>query len=167
MLRDGTTLPDILVRRAVVYGLARVDTSWAKESLETLQIKDDQWIVRTAATEVLDSKSNPADPRIPRPLPAPWQTPWLIEFAGKQGLGISPGSPATDLLLIALKNGNEVERLAALPYLQRTPNEGVIKSLYDVVRGDNLEMREAAFQLVWDLSTTNINLPDPVQFGLG
>jgi HEAT repeat protein len=167
MLRDGATMPDILVRRAVVYGLARVDAPWAVELIQKIQVEDDQWIVRTAATEVIDAKASPTDPRIPRPLTPPSQTPWLIEFAGKQGVGISPGSPATDLLLAALKNGSEVERLAALPYLLRTPNEGVIKSIYHAVRDDDPEMREAAFQLLWELSTTSLALPDPAQFGLG
>jgi hypothetical protein len=130
-------------------------------------VEDDQWIVRNAATEVLDSRANPANPRIPRPLTAPSETPWLIEFAGKQGVGISPGVPATDVLLNALKNGNEEERLACLPYLRRTPNEGVIKHLYDSIHTDDAELREAAYQVVWELASGGVPLPDPAQFGLG
>jgi HEAT repeat protein len=110
MLQDGATLTDILVRRAVVYGLGRVNEPWAVETLKRVQVDDDQWIVRNAATEVLDSRAHPANPRIPRPLSVPSETPWLIEFAGKQGVGISPGVPATDVLLNALKNGKEETR---------------------------------------------------------
>jgi hypothetical protein len=167
MLQDGATLTDILVRRAVVYGLGRVDEPWAVEILKRVQVEDDQWIVRNAATEVLDSRAHPANPRIPRPLTAPSETPWLIEFAGKQGVGISPGVPATDVLLNALKNGNEEERLACLPYLRRTPNEGVIKHLYDSIHTDDAELREAAYQVVWELASGGVPLPDPAQFGLG
>jgi HEAT repeat protein len=166
MLKDGATLKDILVRRAVVYGLARVDEPWALELLQTLQVEDDQWIVRTAATEVLDSMTSPIDPRVPRPLSPPSETPWLIEFAGKQGMGISPGVPATDILLKALKDGNAEERLAALNYLRRTPSEGVVKSLYHAIRSDDAELREAAYQAVWELASGGAAIPDPAQYGL-
>lgn len=166
-LRDGATLPDLQVRRAVVYGLARVDAPWSWEILQNLQLNDNQWIVKTAATEVIESRANPADPRVPRPLPAPSQTPWLLEFAGKQGVGIPPGSPAIDILLNALKSGNEMERLGALSYLRRTPNEGVIKDIYNVMHSDDLDMREAAYQFLWELGSANIPLPSPKQYGLG
>jgi hypothetical protein len=167
MLQDGATLTDILVRRAVVYGLGRVDEPWASETLQRMQVQDDQWIVRNAASEVLDSRAHPANPRIPRPLSAPSETPWLIEFAGKQGVGISPGVSATDVLLNALKIGNEDERLACLPYLRRTPNEGVIRRLYDAIHTDDAELSEAAYQVVWELASGGVPLPDPAQFGLG
>lgn len=53
-----------------------------------------------------------------------------IEFASKHGTGISPGAPATDILLMALQSDNPEARLAALPYLKYTPNEDVLKSFY-------------------------------------
>ncbi len=166
MLRDGAGLADIMVRRAVVYGLARVTAPWAKELLQTIQVQDNQWIVRNAAGEVLDSNANPADPRIPRRLPAPSQSAWLIEFAGKQGVGIPPGSPATDILLTALKSGTEEERLAALTYLRRTPTEGVVKTIYQTMQTDDIELRDACFQILFDLSAAGMNLPSPTKFGM-
>ena len=172
-LKDGATLNDILVRRAVIYGLGRVDEPWALEILQSIQVEDDQWIVRNAATEVIESKAlsaltgTSADPRVPRPTRPPSETPWLIEFAGKQGMGISPGIPATDLLIKALQDGNAEERLAALAYLRRTPNEGVLKSLYETVRGNDSELSEAAYQTIWELASGGIALPNPAQFGLG
>jgi HEAT repeat protein len=130
-------------------------------------VEDDQWIVRNAANEVLDSQSLQADPRVPRPLTPPSETSWLIEFAGKQGVGISPGVPATDLLIKALKDGNEEERLASLNYLRRTPSEGVIKSIYEAARSADSELCEAAYQTLWELASGGATLPNPVQFGLG
>ena len=165
MLKEGITLADILLRRAVIYGLARVEDDWAIEALQTIQVEDDQWVVRNSASEVLESK-DAIDPRIPRQLTAPSETPWLIEFAGKQGVGISPGSPATEVLLTALKNGNEEERLAALPYLKRMPTEGVITNLYHAMYQDDPELREAVFLVLCELAASGIKLPDPQQFGL-
>ena len=91
MLKDGVTMQDILLRRAVVYGLARVNEPWATELLQKVRVDDDQWVVRNSASEVLDAMNSANDPRIPRPLKPPSETPWLIAFAGTQGVGISPG----------------------------------------------------------------------------
>jgi hypothetical protein len=164
MLRDGITISDILLRRAVAYGLGRVNEPWAIEALKKIQIEDDQWVVRNAATEVLDSKTS-AGSRAPRKLKAPSESPWLIEFAGKQGMGISPGTPATDILLLALKGEDADTRLASLPYLKFTPNEGVLAQLYAAMYKDDLELREAAYNVLWELGTSGIKLPNPSQYG--
>jgi hypothetical protein len=166
MLRDGLTISDILLRRAVAYGLGRVNEPWAVEALQKIQIEDDQWVVRNAATEVLDSKTS-AGSRAPHKLKAPSESPWLIEFAGKQGMGVSPGVPATDILLLALKSEDSDTRLAALPYLKFTPNEGVITQLYDAMYKDDPELREAAYNILWELGTSGVKLPHPNQYGYG
>ena len=165
MLKEGLELPDILLRRAVIYGLARIEDEWAIEALKTIQIEDDQWVVRNSATEVLDSKNNP-DPRVPRPLTAPSQTPWLIEFAGQQGVGISPGSPATEVLLAAIRSDNEEARLASLTYLKRMSTEEVITNLYYAMYQDDAELREAVFLVLCEMASSGIKLPNPQQFGL-
>jgi HEAT repeat protein len=165
MLKDGATLSDILVRRAVVYGLARVDEPWAIELLQQVQLEDQQWMVRNSANEVLDARDQADNPRVPRPLKAPSETPWLIEFAGTQGVGISPGSPATDILLSALKNGKEEERLAALSHLKKELTDGAIAGIYHAAYGDNPELREAAYASLWEIGTSGYKLPDPAQFG--
>ena len=165
MLKEGITLADILLRRAVIYGLARVEAEWATEALQKIQVEDDQWVVRNSASEVLESKSK-IDPRLPRRLTPPSETPWLIEFAGKQGVGISPGSPAIEILLAALKSEVEEECLAALPYLKHTPSEGVITSLYHAMYRDDPKLREAVFIVLCELAASGIRLPDPQQFGL-
>ncbi len=160
-LQDGVTLADILVRRASVYGLGRVPEAWALETLEKVQVEDDQWIVRNAATEMVEIRSRPK-PYIPRPLTPPSETPWLLAFAGTQGMGISPGSPATEVLQMALESENVDECLAALPYLVQTPSEGVIRSLYNLMYHINeAEVREAAFQTIWEIAISGVRLPPP------
>ncbi len=166
MLREGITINDILLRRAIAYGLGRVNEPWAVETLQKIQIEDDQWVVRNAATEVLDSKTS-AGSRAPHKLKAPSESPWLIEFAGKQGMGISPGVPVTDILLLALKSEDSDTRLAALPYLKFTPNEGVLTQLYDAMFKDDVQLREAAYNVLWELGTSGVKLPHPNQYGFG
>jgi HEAT repeat protein len=167
MLKDGATMKDILVKRSVVYGLARVQEPWAQEILSKLQVEDDQWVVRNAAEEVIEANKRQDDPCIPHPLKAPSESPWLIEFAGKQGTGISPGSPATDILLLALKDDEPEVRLSALPYLKTTPTDGVITQLYNAMYRDDIELRENTYQVLWEFGTAGIKLPNPTQFGLG
>lgn len=166
MLRDGAGMDDIPLRRAVAYGLGRVREPWAWEILDKLRLEDDQWIVRNAASEMIELKERQIDPRTPRPLSPASQTSWLIRFAGTLGVGISPGAPATSVLLAALKSPHGDERLAALEYLKAMHTESVVKELYDVMFGSDPELREAAFLVLWEMGASGFKLPDPAKYGL-
>ncbi len=166
ILREAAALADIMVRRAAVHGLARVEEPWAFETLQRMQTDDDQWAVRNLANQYVEEIST-RDPRVPRKLTPPSETPWLVEFAGKQGVGIPRGAPATDVLLKALRFGNTEERLAAIPYLKNTPNEGVIGAFYNGIYGDDPEVREACFLALQELAANGVPIPHPNQFGLG
>jgi HEAT repeat protein len=165
MLKDGATLSDILVRHAVVYGLARLKDAWAVELLQKMQVEDEQWLVRNSAGETLEARNLSENLRAPRLLKAPSETPWLIEFAGTQGIGIAPGTPATDILVTALKSGKEEERLGALQYLKKNLTDGAIMEIYHAMYSDNPELREAAYATLWEIGTSGYKLPDPTQFG--
>ena len=166
ILKEGSTLEDIMLRRASVHGLARVGEPWAVETLQRIQVEDDQWAVRNLASQYLEQIQN-MDPRVPRPLATPSESPWLIEFAGKQKMGVPRGGPATDVLLNAFKQGDTEERLAALPYLKRVANEGIIGALYNAMYGEDPEVREAAFYAVEEIGANGMKLSHPNQFGLG
>ncbi len=164
-LREALEIDDILVRRSAVYGLARVEEAWAKELLAHIQIEDKEWAVRDIAANILEKEQNKTL-QAPQKLTAPSETPWLIAFAGKEGVGISPGTPATDVLLLALKSEDVDEQLAALAYLRRTPSEGVINALYHAMYGSNIEMREAVFLALVEIAASGVSLPDPQAYGL-
>jgi len=167
MLREGAVMKDdLLVRRAVSYGLARIRQPWADDLLNHLQTDDEQWMVRNSATEALDDREKP-DIHIPKRLPPPSESPWLIAFAGKQGMGISPDKPPTDLLLLALKSGTEEERLASLAYLRMMPTEGVFGAMYQAMYGSEPTLRETVFQTFAEMAARGVDVPDPVQFGVG
>jgi hypothetical protein len=166
ILKEGATLADIMLRRAVVHGLAHVDEPWATDLLQHMQVEDDQWAVRNLANQYLEQLSNPSS-RVPQKLKAPSESAWLIEFAGRQGKGIPRGSPATDILLSAFKTGNTEERLAAVPYLKRVGDDGIVGAFYNAMYGDDHEVREAAFHAIEEISANGVKLPHPNQFGLG
>lgn len=167
MLKEGAGIKeDLLVRRSVAFGLARIPEPWAEELINHLEIEDDQWIVRNAALEVNENRQRP-NPHIPQRLPPPTESPWIIAFAGKKGLGVSPEKLPTDLLLMALKSGTDEERLASLAYLRIMPLEGVFGALYQAMYGGEPTLREAAFQTFAEMAASGVDVPDPVQFGVG
>jgi hypothetical protein len=167
MLKEGAEMKeDLLVRRSVAYGLGRIQEPWAEELINRLETEDDQWAVRNAALEVNENRQRP-NPHIPQRLPPPTESPWIIAFAGKQGLGVSPDKPPTDLLLMALKFGTDEERLASLSYLRMLPMEGVFGALYQAMYGGESTLREAVFQTFAEMAARGVDVPDPVQFGVG
>jgi hypothetical protein len=169
MLREGAGMKtdrDLDVRRAAVYGLSRIHEPWATELLNKLQIEDDQWAVRDATQLILQERLKP-NPHIPKRLLPPSESPWLIAFAGKHGLGISPDRSPVDILLLALKSGEPEERLAALPYLRIQSEEGVFNALYNAMYGGDVELREAAFNVISEIAGRGVKVPDPTQFGMG
>ncbi|HIE24428.1 MAG TPA: NACHT domain-containing protein, partial [Anaerolineales bacterium] len=144
MLKEAIEIDDILVRRSAVYGLARIEKPWAKELLSRTRTEDKEWAVRDIAADAIEKSTDKAK-LAPHKLPPPSESPWLIAYAGEQGMGIPAGSPATELLLRALKDEDSARSLAALAYLVRTPSEGIINALYHAMYSKNIEMREAIF----------------------
>jgi HEAT repeat protein len=160
ILKDGAKHEDILVRRAVVFGLGIVNEPWAIDILEQMQVEDDQWVVRNAATQALEDIRR-IDPGIPAPLPEPHETPWLIKFASERGVGVSPGQGGWDMLATALKEGNEDQRLAAMDIYRLKPSEAriVIPTLFQIMNGPEGDIREAAYNTLWHLAAAGIELP--------
>jgi HEAT repeat protein len=154
-LKEGSTLDDVRVRRAVVHGLRRIRHPWAVEKLQQMQVSDSQWVVKDAATQVLEEKAQ-ADPRLPKLMPEITETPWLIGFAGERGVGVSPGKPALDLVLLALNEGKEEQRLAALDYLTRFPEVIAISTILEVYSKQHGETREAAFSTLWHYAAAGV-----------
>jgi len=166
MLKDGATMTDIPLRRATAYGLGRINELWAADLLEKMRVEDDQWIVRNAASEMIEARTQTVNPRAPRSLAPPSESAWLIRFAATQGIGISAGAPATSVLLAALKSSHADERLAAVEYLKQNPVEGVVKELYAAMFGGDSELREVAFLALWEIAASGFKLPDPTKYGL-
>lgn len=164
VFEDGVTHPDLLVRRALVYGLGLVRDDWSRNLLRQLQVKEAQWVVRTAALEALEM-INGADPSIPRKLSEPHLCPWLIKAASNTGEGISPGIPPVPLLLKLLIQGTDDEKYGALQYLSTTDQESIIIRIYDMMYTQTESLREAAFYACWRISLSGVELPSTRKFG--
>lgn len=165
-LDEGSQNDDLMVRRAVVFGLIQVKKLWAKELIEKMAIEDGQWVIRNAATHALEM-INDLDPYVPRVLPEDSESPWLISYAGEQGVGIIPGQPATDLIMHALRNGTDEQRTAALERLCHDMDPKMIVAIYEILYGKTGALRETAFNTLWHMEAAGIELPSPTKFGLG
>lgn len=158
ILEEGSEMEDLQVRRAVVYGLKRIQQPWTKGILQRLSIEDKEWVVKDAALHAIEALEQ-EDSKGILPLKPPADTPWLLAFAGERGIGISPGKTANDLLLLALKEGNEEQKLAALSYLKTQGNPIGLDQMIRLLKTSHGELKEAVFNTLWVLAMTGIELP--------
>lgn len=165
-LREGSEFDDLLVRRAVVSGLKKIDTEWSTELLEKIRMEESQWVVRNAAERAIN-QLNRLHPMVPKPFPKLQDTPWLVKYASSQGRGISSAAAAEEVLLSAAQNGNYEEKKLAFYRIVYLPKitEGVSATLYRSLYSEKGELQQEAMQSLWLISGRSINLPEPMQFG--
>lgn len=165
-LQEGSTYDDLLVRKASVYGLVKVQQPWAIEILQKMHRDETQWVVRNAAEQALDQleEIHPGTPKVYTPL---MNTPWLIEFASKKGVGIPSENAAVEMLIEAAKEGSFEQKLASFDRIAMLDKglPGGITALYHSLYGAQDDLREASYWYLWLLSGTGIAIPEPLQFG--
>jgi HEAT repeat protein len=165
-LNDGIQNDDLMVRRAVIFGLIQVNQPWSINLLEKIAVEDGQWVVRNAAAQALEVVGD-LNPYLPKRVPSDSDNPIFIEFAGEQGIGLSPGKPAADIIVQLLRTGTKEQKLAVLKRLRQHMDARMVPEIYDILYGTSDEQRESAFYTLWLMAAAGIELPSPTQFGLG
>jgi len=163
ILKEAAQMDDLLVRRSAVYGLAQVNQAWADEILNTLALEDKEWVVRSAATQIVEQRDEP-DIRIPTAPQNLHEIPWLAAFAGDRGIGIAPGQPAENLLLTALAEGSPEQQQAALECLQRHPNLDALPLLYENIEYGMGDIQEAAFKTLYSFAAQGLDISKPTVY---
>jgi HEAT repeat protein len=166
IMQEGLEMEDILVRRAVIWGILRTKDPKMVLLLEKRAVEDGQWVVRNAAVQALEQARLP-NPYIPKPEPAIYDRSWLINYAAESGLGVSDKQQAMNLMIQILERGEIPLRLKTLQYLRLQASEEVIPRLYNLYYGSHEQLREACFDTLWHMDSAGIALPSPIQFGLG
>lgn len=156
-------MEDLLVRRSAVYGLAQIDQPWAKEILKKLAIEDKEWVVRSAATQIIEEDET-FDSSVPQPISPLHETPWLVAFAGERGMGIAPGEPADNLLLTALGEGSPEQQCAALVYLQLNPNPEALPQIYELLENGIGDTQQVAFNTLWYYAAEGLDIHSAVSY---
>jgi len=165
IILEATKVKDLLTRRAAVFGLLQIRETWSKEILEKLAVEDGQWVVRNAAAQALEAFQG-KDPRVPSPLPEPHESPWLVGFAGKRGIGLSAYQSPIDVIMLALQSGTIEDQLTALRYLKDYPDENVVLAVYNVFYGEQPELKDAALMTIWHWTLGGVKLADPAALGI-
>ena len=157
MLKDAVEVDNVKTRRAALFGLARVPEDWVLPILEKMQLEDKEWVVRGAAAEATERRRKPRYGVRPA-VQEPSQLPWLVAFAAREGVGVAPGRGALEMLRRALANGTEEEKAAALEAIGWVGGEMYMPDLERALRGDDPQLRDAAFEALWRLRA-----PEPLR----
>ena len=164
-LKEGSSMEDLLVRRAVAFGLIRVNQPWANKILENIQLEDNEWVVRNAAIQAFDElkrKNNYA----PKPLIDLTETQWLIDYATKARTTVAPGEPGEELVVKALANGNQEEILNALDYFRNKCDAQAINYIYATYTNNTGDIKDVAYYVLWLMMIAGINLPISIKYNI-
>ena len=142
VLMEAMESDDVVVRRAVVFGLARAG---ALDALQKAAREDEQWIVRSAAATALEELAEDAEGAtgVP-PLPEVEQLPWLISWAAARGEGVGLGDAALRMLRSALSEGDASVRLAAAQVLAQVGRPDDVELLRSLLRASDPDVANAA-----------------------
>jgi HEAT repeat protein len=157
MLRDAIEMKNLLTRRAAVFGLARIPEDWVDEILQRVQLEDDQWVVRGAASEVMERRKNPPW-KIQKPVDDVSQLPWLQGFAQKEGLAVAPGRAALEMVRRALNKGSQEEQISALEAIVWAGGEELSLEIFQALGSKEAHLRDAAFEALWQLHASGVDV---------
>ena len=145
ILKEALTDDDVQVRRAAVLGLSLLDAHWVEKQLIQVERHDDEWFVRSAANEALETMRarrkgikwvppNPADQR------------WLTAAFRPDGRIVPDGAAALPFLVQLInESDNPKMRAAGATLLSQLPAIDAIPALETAVRDADFQVSEAAF----------------------
>jgi hypothetical protein len=156
ILKEAISLTDIVVRRSAIFGLVKLKNDWAKNTLQTLSIEDNQWVIRNAALQASEflSKENPLTPQNVPPI---HQNLWLRKFAGENNLGVAPGKSTVHILKMALSSEDSKTISNAAKLMMQENNDEIIVDLENKLRTikDQLIIDQILFTLFTITNTKN------------
>ena len=157
LLRELSKSDDVMVRRAVVFGLSRVHAPWALALLYRALLEDAQWYVRSAAEQAFYAAER-SEGSGPVAHPNPDSLPWVIEWAAGKGDSVPVGEAGRQLLIRVLQEADPLRRAAAaltIAYLGYVPG---LKPLYAALRDKDENVRGTAYEA---LAALQLRLGEP------
>lgn len=152
ILYDAVNHEEMMLRRAAVYGLRRINTPWALIAIYRRSLEDDQWYVRSAAEQAFLDMQYGETAIGPRAYPALESIPWLREWAATLGEEIvkQVKSPQEFLMKALNEGAPEIQRLS-VANIGQLGLANHIDILYAALRHQNEQIRETAFRALGDL----------------
>lgn len=161
ILHEAVEDQDMMLRRASVFGLRRIRTTWALIAIYRAFLEDEQWYVRSAAQQAFQEiqYGRAESPTVPYP---PLQAiPWLAEWAASRGETMPSGEGAQQMLLRALQEGEPPVRALAAVNLGQLGLANMTKALYNALRDRQDDVRSAAHKGLAHLQL-HIGQPFPI-----
>jgi HEAT repeat protein len=143
-LYDAVSEEDMLVRRAAIFGLRRMRTTWALVAIYRAFLDDDQWYVRSAAQQAFQELTFGRTVSLTTRYPEPEDIPWLKNWAQRKGEKVSMADGGRKLLLLALQEGEAPHRILAASNLGQLGMVEAIRALYTALRDGREEVRATA-----------------------
>jgi HEAT repeat protein len=162
-LKEGSSMEDLMVRRAVAFGLIRINLPWAIKIVENMQLEDSEWVVRNAAIQAFD-ELNRKSGYAPKPILDLTEAQWLIDYAVRVGTTVAPGKPAEELVLKVLTNGTPDEILKALDFLRTRCDPHTVDNIYGAYSNNSGEIKDIAYYILWLMMISGIKLPTSIKY---
>jgi HEAT repeat protein len=145
ILREAIEDDDLRVRRAAIQGLTLIEEAWVRPALVEIERTDDEWVVKSAASEALEMISVRAKPSPWQPLAVDQQG-WLVRHAALEERSVPKGSATLPYLvqILAESSGAEQRALAATS-LGQLAKVAALPALETAVRDSDKQVSEAAY----------------------
>ncbi|MBL8131492.1 MAG: HEAT repeat domain-containing protein [Anaerolineae bacterium] len=161
-LFDAIHDDDLMLRRAAVFGLRRIRSTWALVEIYRAFLEDEQWYVRSAAQQAFTELQYGRTVSMTTPYPRPESIEWLKAWAAQRGETLPPGDSAAHMLLRALQEGDAVVRTLAAHDMGQLMMVDMIKPLYGALRDARDEVRTAAHRALTEFQLQmGQSLPSP------
>jgi HEAT repeat protein len=144
ILFDAIEDPEMLVRRAAVFGMRRLRTTWALIAIYRAFLEDEQWYVRSAAQQTFQEIQHGRETSLTTAFPRADSLEWLSAWASTRGENLPAGDAANQMLLRALQEGNPEIRAAAAACLGQLGLAETIRPLYAALNDKQEDVRIAA-----------------------
>jgi HEAT repeat protein len=152
VLYDAINHEEMMLRRAAVFGLRRVNTSWAVLVLYRTAMEDEQWYVRSAAEQAFYDMQYGSTASGVRAYPAVESIPWLREWIALQGEEIvKEVEKPEDLLLMAMTDGDPQLQSLSVANIGQLGIAAHVSELYMALRHQDQAVRDAAYQALGEL----------------
>lgn len=163
-LYDAARHPELLVRRAIMWGLGRTQTDWAFILLNETFLSDSEWFVRSAAEQVLINAYQVDKQGVQLP-PAIDTLEWLQAWAEveRERERLPKGTTDEALLVKAIEqNEQPLIRLLAVVVAGQLGVISAARALYRAMTDEQEAIRDAAFRALASLQArTGQPLPMP------
>jgi HEAT repeat protein len=148
ILHEAVEDSDLHVRRSGVHGLSLLDGSEIERKLVNIEHNDPEWLVRSAASEALETIRTRAKGRQWRQLPLRKHR-WLIQYAAQKEHNVPDGAAILPFLVRAVAETSQARsRAAAAASLGHMAAREAWPALVAAIRDKDELVREAAFAAI-------------------